>query len=622
MANPRVEATYARAMAAFQEGSFDVARRLIGEILIDDPGHAGARALRTRLEARMSSAASGRSGYTPTPGSIRPPQAGRGNVPEATSVDPTILIDRASSTFQPPEYIEPTVVVQRDDLQRRREAAAPPPPPPPHYSRPSRSEPAPEPTMMIPPKRSTASASSDGGRSGGLLDRVKDLAGASSPRARQSPSRSARQPGGFWTPTTRGAAMAVGGVVVAAILIVAVVALVRWLWPGGYVLTVARPLGGTIVGSGFQCGTRGSDCELTKAADDTVELKPVPDSGYVFSGFTGDCAPSGRVLMTKDKSCGATFGAVTAGGPADSGGARAWTLTIEKPTGGTIVGDGGISCGTLGSTCNAQIPDGTPVVLTFQSDKDYQFMQFTGDCGAEGKFTMTGAKTCGASFAPTPTPIAVSRPRATPPSAGTSRPASAAPSSAGGGGGQAGSQPSLPTTAAPPSAQNAAPAPSGQPGSPGSQSGSGSPPAVSGPTGTVSSSTGVNEKPPEVTITPEAHARREIGQLVKDYCAAMDTLQPDRLKKLYPQVDMAFHREAFRQYKSLKCSLVGDPEYDRLDASSAGGAQLKIGMKQQVEMKTGGAPKVLETIATFVVSRMSNQSPWLIDRLQHVPKPK
>ena len=31
MANPRVEATYARAMAAFQEGSFDVARRLIGE---------------------------------------------------------------------------------------------------------------------------------------------------------------------------------------------------------------------------------------------------------------------------------------------------------------------------------------------------------------------------------------------------------------------------------------------------------------------------------------------------------------------------------------------------------------------------------------------------------------
>ena len=45
-------------------------------------------------------------------------------------------------------------------------------------------------------------------------------------------------------------------------------------------------------------------------------------------------------------------------------------------------------------------------------------------------------------------------------------------------------------------------------------------------------------------------------------------------------------------------------------------------MKQQIEMKSGGAPKVLELIATIVVSRMSNQAPWLIDRLQVAPKPK
>jgi len=87
-------------------------------------------------------------------------------------------------------------------------------------------------------------------------------------------------------------------------------------------------------------------------------------------------------------------------------------------------------------------------------------------------------------------------------------------------------------------------------------------------------------------------------------------------------VDVSLHRELFRQYKSLKCTLAGPPEYDRLDASPAGGAQIKVGMKQQIEMKSGGAPKVLETIATIIMSRMSNQSPWLIDRLQHVPKPK
>jgi hypothetical protein len=109
---------------------------------------------------------------------------------------------------------------------------------------------------------------------------------------------------------------------------------------------------------------------------------------------------------------------------------------------------------------------------------------------------------------------------------------------------------------------------------------------------------------------------------VKNYCLAMDTLQPDQLKKLYPQVDVPLHRELFRQYKSLKCTLAGPPEFERLDASPAGGAQIKVGMKQQIEMKSGGAPKVLETIATIVVSRMNNQSPWLIDRLQHVAKPK
>jgi len=40
------------------------------------------------------------------------------------------------------------------------------------------------------------------------------------------------------------------------------------------------------------------------------------------------------------------------------------------------------------------------------------------------------------------------------------------------------------------------------------------------------------------------------------------------------------------------------------------------------EMKSGGAPKALETIATFIVSRMNNSSPWYIDRLQVVAKPK
>ena len=176
MGNPsgsRGEAAYARAMAAFQEGSLDVAKRLVTEALADDPHHSGARALRTRIDARLSSG-----GY-PGPGRSA---TGRGGASEATSVDPTILIDRA--TQRPPDYVEPTVLIQRDDLagygtprgaiaprhepprhdppRRRDERETDPFPPP--SSRSARSAPAPEPTILIAPKKKSAPASSSSSR--------------------------------------------------------------------------------------------------------------------------------------------------------------------------------------------------------------------------------------------------------------------------------------------------------------------------------------------------------------------------------------------------------------------------------------------------------------------------
>ena len=149
------------------------------------------------------------------------------------------------------------------------------------------------------------------------------------------------------------------------------------------------------------------------------------------------------------------------------------------------------------------------------------------------------------------------------------------------------------------------------------------PPAPFGQTGLATAPAGAGtEKPPVAAITPEDHARIQIEQLAKNYCAALETLQPDRLRKLYPQLDVAAYRESFRQYRSLKCTLAGPLEFDRLDASPTGGAQFKVAMRQEIRMHSGGAPGVVETIATFVVSRMSNSSPWLIDRLQVIPKPK
>jgi hypothetical protein len=80
-------------------------------------------------------------------------------------------------------------------------------------------------------------------------------------------------------------------------------------------------------------------------------------------------------------------------------------------------------------------------------------------------------------------------------------------------------------------------------------------------------------------------------------------------------------RAQFKEYKSLKCTVAPEkPEYDRLDASPAGGAQLKFGMKQVIQMRSGGAPTEKEFIATMVVSRKDFLSPWLIDHMLYEEK--
>lgn len=608
MANPsgsRAEAAYARAVTAFQEGSLDAAKQFVNEALSADPGHPGARALRTRIEARLSAGTAGRGGH---------PQAspGRGapRAPEATSVDPTILLDRAAN--RPPEYIEPTVMIQRDDW--RREAPHPPSPAPTRRGAHS----APEPTVLIPSKkRAPAPAAAD---SGGFVQRVKDLAGGAPP-AKRPPARggTARQPGGFWTPTMRGAALTFGGLVVASLLVAVLVLLFRWMWPSGNTLTVERPTGGTITGAGLQCGTRGSDCTVTRPPDDTVTLQTTPDTGFVLSGFTGDCAPSGRVLMSQPRSCGATFGPV---GSVDGGGSGRTmrTLTILRPTGGTIVGDG-ISCGSLNTICTATVPDGTAVTLNIQPDPGYQFEQFTGDCSAEGTVTMSASRTCGVSFGKPPVPIAtdVRRPESRPTAprgnaAGSVRGVDSQPPP----GGRRGNA-DVPATSAQGGGQTVAP---GQ-GAPAQAPPAGSTTAATpGLTGSVASAQSEAQKPPTPEITAEAHARKEIVQLIKNYCGAMETLQPNKLKELFPQIDVGTHRELFKQYKSLKCSVVGEPEFERLDASPAGFAQVKTEFKQQLEMKAGGAPKLQELIVTLRVSRLSNNSPWMIERMQAGLKPK
>jgi hypothetical protein len=594
-------AVYARAMTAFQEGSFDVAKRLTIEILTEDPEHAGARALRTRIEARLGA---GRAIPTPTPGAGRPPAySGRGNVPEATSVDPTMLIDRADR--RPPEHIEPTMVVTRDDWERQRsEREAPSRPRPASRA----TEEVSQPTVLISPKNRSGSEGRSGRSSGSFLDGLFARSKPGRP-GREPARRPARQTGtGFWTPMTRGIVMAVAGLVLASLFVLGIVYIIGSLSTTSYELTFTKPEHGTIRGAGLRCGTGGSDCSVKLKAGETVQLDTEADEKYVFSGFSGDC-PRGTFAMTQARTCGAQFTSIDR--PINP---TLWPLTIIKPTGGTIVAAGGINCGTTGDTCTLNLPEGVPVNLIPEADSGHKFVAYTGDCEMNGETKMTGARTCGATFikveglaqAERPSP-----PRDNPPAPPKPRVMVANP---------------------PPAVSNQVSQPADKPQAPPVQSALPSTPTPT-PTPTPTATPAVvtvaptpiaedKSKPATAARSELDHAKDEIEALVKKYVASFNTLDPRQVKAVFPQANVDALKLQFKEYNSLKCTISDKVEYELIQVNDAGSAQLKFGMKQAMLIKVGGQAKTQELVVSMRVARRNAQEPWTIDWVRSEPKPK
>ena len=406
------------------------------------------------------------------------------------------------------------------------------------------------------------------------------------PRKTKAPSRSLAKD--LWNEYGRSALIVTAILVLLAGSVALVIQFSGWIWQSGQLLTITKPDGGTITSKGITCGTGGSNCSTTHSDGDSVELEAKADDGFAFSGFTGDCAPTGRTAMTGPRTCGATFEAIGKGGPVGA----VWTLQIKAPKGGTILAAGDIQCGALASACSADLPAGVPVQLYTVADTGFTFVTFTDDCAPSGQTIMTQPRTCSATF--TPSVLVAEGPRNAPadvPVRPVRPPPIVAPEPTRG--------PDPPQTTSPTSPQPTPTAP-----------GPASPAPVAAPDGPV--------KP---VITAEEHAKKEIPGLLKEYCDGFAARDPARIQKVYPAANLRNLNEQFRQYKSLTCTIAGPPEFVELDATG-GTAKIEVGMKQVIETRSGGAPKIMELIVEAGLLRPDDRSLWRIGTAVHKTKPK
>ena len=380
----RPEAAYQRALVLYQDGAHDAARRFAIEALAEDANHHDARALLARLEPKAKGIVPAQP-RTPTPAPTEHVEK-ESSTELVSPTDATVFIPRAN--LPAPSSTEETIFIPRTDRSARVSPKDP----------------------VVPSSRAKAPASSFWTRLEPLLAKApaiqKQLRQRWASLRLPQKSHDRASAGMLWKQYKRSAVMVVGLVALAAGTVLLAMGLTGRIGSSGQVLTITKPVGGTIVSAGITCGTRGSNCSTTIDTGDGVELVAEADQGFAFGGFTGDCAPTGRTAMTASRTCGALFTPIGTSPPA-----LTWTLTITRPEGGTILAAGDIQCGSFAAACTAELPNGVPLTLHATPDTGYTFLAFTGDCAPSGNTSMTGPRTCGATFAPSTAALPAPRPR-------------------------------------------------------------------------------------------------------------------------------------------------------------------------------------------------------------------
>lgn len=156
----------------------------------------------------------------------------------------------------------------------------------------------------------------------------------------------------------------------------------------------------------LQCGTGGAACSNDYDYGTQVQLTAIPDSGWVFTGWSGACANvigDCVVTVTQVASVQASFAL------------NVFLLAVDPAVG---TGTGTVRVTDLGDAsfvdCRAEIPadpdcttfhlPGTQLSLSATPDGDSLFTQWTGDCSGGGacNLTMNSGHGVGADFLLTP----------------------------------------------------------------------------------------------------------------------------------------------------------------------------------------------------------------------------